>query len=405
MKNLILLFFILMSLPCFSQVDSSYISVADRIAGYKPSKLELISKGRRMLLDEFRKNNMDAVAEIVHYFEKEINDKNHVGLWPVEQILLYYWIEEYSEIINYSNYRLDDGPVSRNRGIIYPTDNSIYNEVITASIDDFNFLKEGILEQKFSEDAEAFLILLLKRILADEDSKFISMEQVNKEADKFIANYSYSPLTGIVKKYVSYKWVIGDWVGGFYFGGGYTIPSGNMLDYVSSKGAVSFSFDVYYKRSAYMLSAQMGIGKTQQDIFVKDYGYWEKGESSNLSSIGLSLGYSVFDNIRFRITPFAGISFGAIYPSGTDLDKELQQFSIGTSIAPIFTLNMTYRFINPNKLSPDNNIYAPAYGSFGINARVSYVPGILRREGGQYAGNIWYLTVGLNMDMFTMKKK
>ena len=356
-----------------------------------------------MLLDEFRKNNMGTVAEIVHYFEKEIHDKNHIGLWPAEQILLYYWIEEYSVVIDFANYQLDDDPSSRNRGIIYPTDNSIYNEVVSASMADFNYLQEGILEQNFSEDAEAFLILMLKRILAGEGSKFISMEQVNKEADMFIAKYSYSPLTEIVKKHVSYKF--GDWVGGFYLGGGYTLPSGNMLDYVSAKGALCFSLDLYYKKSAFMLSLQSGLGKVQQDIPVKNYGDWEKGESSSLTSVGLSLGYSVFDNKRFRVTPCAGISFGFVSPAGTDLDEELQQFIIGTSVAPMFHLNMTYRFINPYKLSPDNNIDYPAYGSFGINARISYVPGILRQEGGQYAGDIWYLTVGLNMDIFTLKKR
>ena len=405
MKHSIILFFILLSLPGFSQTDTSIGSIADRIADYKLSKSELISKGRRMLLDEFRKDNMDTVAEIVYYFEKEINDNNHVGLWPAEQILLYYWIEEYDEIINFANYQLESTPTFHNRDIIYPPDNAIYHELIAASIDDFNYLKEGILEQEFSEDAENFLILMLKRILATEAPRFISMEQVNREADNFIENYPYSPLNEIVKEYISFKWEMGDWVLGFYIGGGYTLPSGNMLEYISSKGALCASFDLYYKRSAFMLSMQSGFGSVQQDIPVNNYGYWEKGESSNLTSVGLSLGYSVFDNTRFRITPLAGISFGFASPSETDLDSDLQNFIIGTSIAPIFNLNVTYRFINPNKLSPDNNIYYPAYGSFGINARVSYVPGILRQEGGQYAGDIWYLTIGLNMDMFSLKRK
>ncbi len=298
----------------------------------------------------------------------------------------------------------DTPPVYRGRGIIYPTDNSIYNEVVAVSIEDFDYLKEKIFEQEFSADAEGFLVLLLMRILADEDPVFISSDQVNKEADKFIIDYPDSPMVEIVKKHISFKYRIGDWTFGVYFGGGYTIPSGNMLDYISSSGALNFSFDVYYKRSAFMVSVQSGFGRVQQDIPVKDYGYWERGMSSSLTSVGLGLGFSAFDNVKFRITPFTGLSFGSAYPSGTDLDRKLQNFSIGTSIAPMFGLNITYRFVNLDKLSRSNSQYFPAYGSYGINARITYVPGILRQEGHQYNGNIWYLTIGLNMELFGLKR-
>ena len=358
-----------------------------------------------MLLDEFRMDNMNAVAEIVLYFENDINDKNHVGLWPVEQVLLYYWIEEYGKIIDYADKQLDDTPTFRNRNwnrnMVYPTDNSIYYEVVSASMKDFDFLTDKIREQNFFEDEEQFLILLLERILAEEDPAFISMDQVNKEADRFMADFPDSPMTEIVKEHISYKLGIGDWVFGIYFGGGYTIPSGKMLDYVSSKGAICASFDLFYKRSALMLSVQSGFGSAQQDIPVNNYGYWEKGSSSELTSIGLALGFSAFDNVKFRVTPFAGVSFGSTGPSGTDLDRALEKFSIGTSTAPMFGLNMTYRFINLNKTS--NSLY-PFSGSYGINARITYVPSILKQEGYQYAGNIWYLTIGLNMDMFNFKK-
>ncbi len=403
MKYLTLSCLVLISISCFSQTDTSSISIADRIAEYKPSKSELISKGRRMLLDEFRTGNMDRVAEIVHYFEREINDKSHVGLWPSEQILLYYWIEEYSNIIDFSNYNPEENN-NYNRKIIYPSDNSVFNEIADKSTEDFDFLMERILQQDFSQDAEDFLVLMLKRLLVDDNSKSFSMEQVNKEADKFILDYPNSPMNEVVKKHISYKWTIGDWSYGMYFGGGYTIPSGNMLDYVSSKGALCVSFDIFYKKSALLFNVQSGFGETQQDIPVKSYGYWEKNMSSDLTSVGIGLGFSAFDNIKFRITPFAGVSFGYIYPSGTDLDEELEKFSIGTSVSPMFGLNLTYRFINPNKLSPPNH-YSPFQGSFGLNAKITYVPNILRQEGHQYAGNIWYLTIGVNMEFFNLKKK
>ena len=406
MKKFILLLFVLMPLICFSQTDSTSTSVASRIAGYKPSKKDLISKGRHMLLDEFRLDNMDAVAEIVHYFETDINDSYTIGLWPVEQVLLHYWTENYDMIIDFNNYRLDEIPEYRNRQMTCPADYSIYYDVVNACMDDFDYLIDKIREQAYSEDAEDFLILLLERILAEEDPKFISMEDVNKGADRFLTDYPNSPMAEVVKKHISYKLGIGDWCFGLYFGGGLTFPSGNMTDYFNPRGGLCISMDLFYKRTAFFLSVQSGFGDTRQDIPINNYDYWEKGGSFEFTSVGLCLGYSIFDNTKLRVTPFAGMSFGSAYPAGEDIDKELKKFNVGTSVSEIFGVNITYRFINLNTLSRKIYQYqSQPFGSFGINARFAYVPSILGQEGHKYAGNMFYMTLGINMDFFEVVTK
>ncbi len=403
MKRFVFFLTLIISCSCFAQTDS--ISIGKKITDYKPSKSELIAKGRQMLLDEFYAGNMGIVTKVIDYFDKEINDKYTVALWPAERLLLYYWAGEYEKIIDFNAYQVNELSESRTQLIIRPADHAVYYEVAAASVEHYNELLDDIEQAEFSDEAQDFLVLLLDRILSMDHPDFISREKLNDNADKFIADYPYSPMTDIVKQYVLDRWEIGDWVFGVNFGGGYTFTSGNMTDYFRPQANICMSADVYYKRSAFYFMIQGGFGDLHKDIRINDVDVWEKGTPSDVTSIGLCLGYSIFDNARLRITPFAGVSFGFAEPTTSNDDEDvepyLKDFSIGTSVSQMFGLNVTYRFKDPTK--PEDHYYS--MGSWGMNLRVSYIPSILRHEGNQYAGDVIFLSLGVNIDAFNLKKK
>ncbi len=401
MKKFFLFLSLLSACTCFSQTDS--IPVGERIQNYKSSKYDLISKGRRLLLDDFRKGNIEEVKNILDFFDTDINDEDHLGIWPAEYILLCYWTHEYYKIIDPSIYqRISDE--SPHRYEVYPPNDILYDEIIRKTKESYDSLRIGIEQSVFTPDAKDFMKLLMDRILYDSRSDFISMDTINQEADRFIAAYPHSPMTEIVKKEISYKLELDDWEFGIGFGGGVGFPSGNYTDFFKPKGAFNASMDLFYKRNAFSLVVNIGHAKLREDIPVNDYDVWTRGSRMSLGGFGLCLGYSIFKSNMLRVTPLAGVSFNSAETSESEPPEYLDGFKIGTSTSALLALDVRCRFWNPTKIkSPNHASYV--FGDWGMNLRVSYLPSVLNGEGHLYSGDVVFLTLGFHFNIAPVKRK
>lgn len=404
MKTLLFFFALTTIQPvfCMAQQDSS--SIAGQIRDYELSKYDMISKGRRMLLDKFEEGNIEEVRDIIRYFDREINDKNHIALWPAERILLYYWTEDYDKIIDFSAY-IHSEDQSRERAAVYPPKDMLYTSLQSASHESFDQLVGGAEKYHFSDDANDYLHLLLESLLYDSSERYVSMNKINEDADRFIENYPDSPLLEIVKEHISYKLTRSDFMFGMYLGGGYSLCSGAYTHTFRPRGALAFSVDLYWRRYALFLSGDVGFGKLRQDVLVGGGDRWEKGSSGEFSVLGLSLGYSVLETKNFRLTPFSGAAFSSINPTQKeDMPSYLEDFDIGTSCSGMVGFNVRYLFFNTLWNRRHRNTFGMSEGAMGVNARVAYVPSALRSEGHTYGGNIVFLTIGISIDWFGLKR-
>lgn len=397
MKNFIfsgIFFFAFFGL--FAQNDT--LSVDQRIASMPLSPFERISKGRQLLSEEFEAGNMDEVRRIMNYLDTKVDDTGHLSLWNNERMMLYYWTKEYDKIILFS---IQPKIGYSMQPIVYPPNDGLDRKIIDKTGENFNRLSEEISKKNFSEDTNSFLRLLLMRLLLDREERFVALEEVNKGAEDFIRDYPASPLCATVKEEILYTFVLSDWGFGMSFSGGYASTFGNIDDVFDIKGNFGININAYYKRFAFSFMIQPYFGKLLQDIPVNDT-RWEKGEASNLVSFGLTAGYSILNNKRFRITPFAGIVLSTAGPE-KDLEDDnpgLKDISLGPCFSGVFGVNTEIKLNDPLNIRSRN----PGY-LYSVSIRAGYSPGILHSSPDLYSGGMFFASIGFTLDYFRLKRR
>jgi hypothetical protein len=190
---------------------------------------------------------------------------------------------------------------------------------------------------------------------------------------------------------------------GFYAGTGIFPLLGNIPNYFKSRlgqgGTMSL---VYYKSNniAFYLSINGTTCILKQDIPVNVYDTWEKESKTDFLSYGLSVGYSFYNTINWRITPFTGVVLSESKPEYHDMKENpyLKKYKIGPIPSPELGLNISYRFINKQK---DKESIGMS-GSWVISTRITYVPFAVYKKNNPYSGGIVYLTLGIGMEFFSV---
>jgi hypothetical protein len=403
MKNWFLfgfLFFIMTS--SYPQADS--LSIAGRIAVAEYSKSDLISKGRRLLLQEFKAGNKKEVADIMHYLATEVDDDYHISLWNSERYLLFYWMGDYTEILLNIQVAAEDS-VKYDPSLVYPFDHvlgqTIQTEIRTIYYDS---IIEDYKSLHFSEDTNDFLFMLLNRLLKDYDYSFISQDKLNQLSDEFQKKYPYSPLNKAVQKFISYKLAAGDFGYGMSIGGGYHFSSGNITDYITQKSGFDIDFSFYYKKLHLSLLLIQSQGEVKQDIKIANTErIWGKGEKISVMKIAPIIGFNLLENNYFNLIPIAGISFNSATPSEQAVkdNPNLKDVQIKTSAMPVIGLNIDFKFSNIKNRSP--YFYGPG-GYFALGFRAAYWPNAITTQGENMRGQLFFIGLSLKMNFFQLKR-
>ncbi len=185
------------------------------------------------------------------------------------------------------------------------------------------------------------------------------------------------------------------------FNGGPALPitSGNLNDYFKFDIGGTMSLNYCHKKWAYCLSISGVDGKLKHDIFLEDGNAWKEGNKASFFSYGLSVGYSIYENIKFDITPFAGLVLSESRPPTSDLKEfpYLKEFDVNPILSPALGVSMTYLFFNRSNIRE-----VGTYSSFGINAKINYIPFAVRGTKIPYKGDICYFSIGLVMGIFSV---
>lgn len=103
------------------------------------------------------------------------------------------------------------------------------------------------------------------------------------------------------------EYSVGSFGYGMHIGLGSSVYAGNVGSYFSPALFLNYGFDFSYKKSNIMLSAILGGNGIKKSI-VSEPG-WYSGKNSGFAIGDISYGYTLFDNNKFRIIPFAGFGF------------------------------------------------------------------------------------------------
>lgn len=371
----------------FGQMDS----IKSQIMHYEESKSSIISKGRRLLLDKFVEGDINKVKEIKDYLI-DIEDDNYLTFYTAEYWFILYWTNDYIELAEDIQH-FDASKIENDQTKIAPLNDKLYEKLLDKTFEFESQIKERIQNAELDEETKQILTLNLEYLLIDKRDNIYAQDGLNDKADDFIKTFPSTKFEGFTKKYIRYKLVPKNWGITFEFFSGYGIYTGNLSQNYTNNVPIGVAFDVCYKNWELYLRDYIGFNSTKKDV---DYslGTWEEGSRSMVVFPEASLGYVVYNDNKFKISPFAGIAGMDISPISVDIDKtpELKEVSLEFTTTYLAGINFDLKF-GPKNIPAFNPKASYAF----MRLRYAYGATSFEKKYVGMAGNMHYITIGLGV--------
>lgn len=308
------------------------------ILNYSETQGEIISKGRRMLLDKFLEGDIEKVREIKDYLLTEVQNEDYVALYPGEQWMIMYWTGEYEQLPE-TILQINEEFLEKFRRRIAPERDLLYTKLVEKSWDQLPMLEEQINISALDTNSKDFLLLHLNFMVSGEPLMKLSQEEINTMANLYLEAYPKSNYEDYIRNNIRYQVVPSKWRFGFEFFSGLGIFTGELSEMYNNHGVFGVAFDVEYNKFILYLRNYIGFAKTKQDR--ENAGVlWSKNSPAMMYFPEASLGYTVLENDKLKLSPFAGIGAANISSITTDLEQrpELEELEVGFS--PSYTLGL-----------------------------------------------------------------
>lgn len=135
---------------------------------------------------------------------------------------------------------------------------------------------------------------------------------------------------------------------GMDLGFGLALLNNSIGEHFSNPFGMKLGLDLAYKKAVVYLQGFAGSNDVVKDL--NNEGYWPKGMETNYSFLNISLGYTIVDKVKYRVTPAIGFGSIAIYYRGEE--EALKKHKISSSNI-ILGVNLDYIFINHLKFIPN----------------------------------------------------
>ncbi len=359
------------------------------IKNYSSSKSQLIVNGRKLLLDNFMAGDIAKVREVKDYLLEELEDKDYLVLYPGEEWLLNYWTGEYYALLS-SLLEFNEEKYAEYSRKILPLQDQLFLKLSERSLDNIEKLEADITGSTLEQEQKDFLVLHLNYMVSGAPLNVISQDDINKMADLYLENHPKGDLHDYVKNNIRFKLKASDWGFGFEFFTGFGMFTGSLSDQYNNHGNLGVAFDLEYKKFTLFLRNYIGFSKTLKDREFQQ-GIWEEGSSVMVYLPEASIGYTVLENNKLKLSPFAGIGGAAVSAIDADIEErpELDDLQVGFSTSYTLGLNLNMKLgWETGALIPNNKTY------WFVRLRYGYtIPGFDEVPG--YEGNVHTLTIGI----------
>jgi hypothetical protein len=385
LRNLLLLFFFFTFAISHAQSDS----LQQEILNYEGTKSQIISSGRSLLLDKFIEEDLNKVKEIKGYLINEVENDDYLAIYPGENWLLLYWTREYEELIDVI-IAFDENALEKLGQQIKPEYDMLYAKIQQKTYIDKPVLKWEIERSNLSSADQDFLLLFLEYLLSNPEDPQNEQERINNLADNFIAKHPESNYVGYIKENIRFRYVSSNWGLAFEFFSGYGLFTGNLSENFKNNVPMGVAFDVEYKKWTLYLRNYIGFSSNIEDRSFNG-GVWEKDKQVRIYLPEASLGYTVVDNKRLKISPFAGIASTSVGPTESDIEQNPGVEDAGLDFTTTYTggFNLDYKLNWGTGLLAPNS---PKYSYWFIRLRYGFAA---PQFGQEYSGGMHYISIGL----------
>lgn len=372
----------------FAQTDS----LRREILNYRESKTETIGKGRRLLLEKFLEGDKQKVQEIFRYLVENEEDEDYLAFYPHEKLLLYYWTEQYSPILKgLANF--DSVITATVNTQIRPREDMLYPKLAGYFLEMRAEIKSKIHFSDLSESEKELLKLNLDYLLTDSNQPSEAQEDLNVQANKFLADYPNTKYEDYIRKNIRIQLSPSKCGYAFEFFSGYGFFTENLESNFKNSIPMGIAFDIDYKRYVLYLRNYIGFSKTKNNIPFES-GTWVKDAQARVFLPEASFGYTLLDNKYVKLVPFIGISSADISPTTHDLEKIPEYENVGLSFTTTYTSGLNLDL----KLGETNNAmlnYGPEQSYWFARIRYSYNSPQFSGKYTGFNGNFHSITIGI----------
>jgi plasmid maintenance system killer protein len=369
-------------ISCFLYAGYSNAQIENEIKSFVDSSEVIVNNGRRLLVNEIKKNNNEKAEEIYDYLTAYMVDKPYDAFSYSEKIYIslilrkWYTFQDLSR--NYTKH-IESVPYPNTYPIINPLYNKITNNV------------GHISEEMSSADLTAKDKQILSLLLT-----FLEEGMVNEKYNELWKNYAEGLKSSEYKdfflSYLPRKSIRGAMA--ISMGGGPVIPTDRLSDMFSSNACFNMALDININRiysSLYLNGTNLKLLKPFTAVSNRDSLFFYRNEEFSYLEAGLKGGYFSIRNQRFHLAPYLSISGSSLKstrfePEEDDLEVEIfNSFSCGGGIhAEIKISDFNYT----NSYGYNTN----SYFSFKINGGYNLITSF---EDNQHRGSIIYFNFSL----------
>lgn len=403
MKKLTLLSFALViGFNLFSQ------DIANSIRNYEPSKSDLISRGRNLLLDSYISGDLDKVKEAYLYLNTKLADENYAVFNAFEQVYLGALTENYTMSLK-EILRLDSVSNTTSKQRIEPVLPA--NDQLSRKLSDNSFIYlpkmyKKINESSLSNEDKSLLTLVLNDIFDNaghksrQDENNPQQDTINKKATEFLTLFPNTKYEHFVRNSVRFVYKKSDWGFGMDFSIGYANAGFKSRD-INDGFLFGFGWDFHYKKLAAYTRVNLVINTIKHDFYFTPSVVLPAGSSILNGGPELSFGYEAFDSKSFNLIPFAGIGAILVDPNQNEQNSnpiyknlELASFSYHVGI------NCDIKFKPINGYNPYFSFNQSSYSS--VRLRLMYIMPTSKMP--ELRSNLLLFSVGWGFNSYSKKR-
>jgi hypothetical protein len=373
----------------FCQTDS----LETAILSYENKQVTLVYNGRAMLTDAFLDGDLEKVGNVLHYLETQVENEDYIALYDLEKWVLYLWTAQYHKVLPMLRHYEPERNLRlrwTNRRI-EPMPDLLAEKLLEKTEAAYPTLLAQLEATSLAPAEKSFLKMFLGWILFESNSSIITADQLNEASNDHLQRFPNSDFRDFVGKFINQEVTLSKRGLGFEFFSGYGIYGGGLRENFGHHIPLGVAFDFYYKKWVFGFRDHIGIGKTDKAIDFEQV-TWEKRETFNHFLIELSIAHEVLDNERWKIFPFAGVTFSNISPTEAAVKNNpaLDGAELKWHPLPVAGVNFDLKLNSPYSQDPK---WRDGYGI--LRVRAGFCPTRFDKKLPGMDGSTVYLTVGI----------
>jgi hypothetical protein len=386
--NCIVFFSLFILTQSFSQETTRAKQMEREILLTDDADLEILSKGRKLLLASINQDSIQKAVEIQKYLDDRFRSSRVMPFWPADRELIAFWTQQYSYILKTEN--IEPQPNDGFGQKIIPPRDLLDLELQRKAILEKSKLLARIMSANLSDEEKQFLQLELATWIVDRSNRQHMQDSLNTLSNMFIDEFPHSNYSLFVRKYIRNVYLVSEWSYGLDFSLGYGSFKGELANYFVDYAPLAFGFEGSYRQYVLYLRAAIGVGSSAKQTF-EHFGTWNKNLKLNVTIPELSFGYMLAENENFRLAPFVGVSSVMIDPPETERNIPGNNVKLYSDASLIYGVNFDLRV--GSMFSPLLNWNEQS--QWIIKLRFSVVPASYSGTNASFTGSTFFLTIGV----------